>query len=726
MLSQTFGAIQAGLNRLESQVDGGTAQSEARLVSTGVQALGALANVTASNDQMATSASDSFSGSMASLAANAESTFNTQTAQVTQQTQSTRDGGIAGLQQAVAGFETEATRITTNVETALNNSLQELNRSLQESKAGMDDEAHGIPKQAREAASHEAPAWKTVVKWVLIIAIIVVVAVVAGPAVIGAIGGAAAALGASAGAAAFIGAVVGGAIVGAATSAAIQVLNNWETNQGFGKGVLRAAAIGALTGAIGGAAGFGVGKLMENAGRLTQFGANLASDAVLEVGTELVQGDLSWDNFGQAMVMTLFTAGLGEFGPVRRMQARATHAGASSVPGGRAAAYAESIRPRTAAETEGAAPAAPRPEAEGAAPAAPRPEAEGAAPAAPRPEAEGAAPAAPRPEAEGAAPAAPRPEAEGAAPAAPRQEAEGGASRLGDEMSSTRTEAKVESTAPRSSIEPEAPKTSSEAEAETGKPRGEAEEGAGSSRGSHEDDPAAGRRPVGEEDVTAGQRVVAEVETVGGHRLKILEDGTVAICTTCTTLKLGYGPELARRPDLRRRLGAAQRVKDGRARAERIKDIHRELVIERIRGVPGEIQIDPRTKEYLRKRTPSTEVQNRVNAGEAVDAVYGHKVNGTLAADHIVPFNDLISMPGFTRLSLDNQLKILNDVHNFVGLDPRVNSSKGAKSWADWQGHPDFGQITPSMRRRFRARELRTRNRLQEKINDLLLQQEGI
>jgi hypothetical protein len=240
-----------------------------------------------------------------------------------------------------------------------------------------------------------------------------------------------------------------------------------------------------------------------------------------------------------------------------------------------------------------------------------------------------------------------------------------------------------------------------------------------------EDDAAAGRRPVGEQDVTVGHRVIAEIETVSGHRLKILEDGTIAICTICTTLKLGYGPELARRPDLRRRLGAAQRVKDRRSKAERIKDIHKELVIERMRGVPGEVDIDPQTKAYLRTRTPSTEIQDRINSGSKVDAVYGHKVRGSLAADHIVPFNDIVAMPGFARLSLENQLKIINDVNNFVGLDPVVNSSKGAKSWADWQGHPEFGEITTPMRRRFRARELRTRIRLQNKINELLLKQKG-
>jgi hypothetical protein len=442
MLSQAFGAIRTGLDQLGSQVDGGLAQGEQRLLSTGLQALSALSDVTSSNDQQATSLSDNFSGSMALLGANAESTFAQQSDLYVQQTQTATDGGIAGFQQVVTGFATKVTSITTDVGTSLNNSLQELTKSLQNSKASMDDQARGIPKQAREAASHEAPAWKTVLKWVLIIAIIVVVAVVAGPAVIGVVGGAAAALGASAGAAAFIGAVVGGAIVGAATSAAIQVLNNWETNQSLGKGVLRAAAIGAITGAIGGAAGFAVGKAVENAGRLVQFGANLATDAVLEVGTEIVQGDLSWENFGQAMLFSLFTAGLGEIGAVRRVQARVQHGAAGVVPGRRAAAYAESIRPRTEAETGSRLP----PHEAEAAPTTPRPETEAGAPAAPRPDTEGGAPTAARPEEGGPGP---RPAEEGG-PAT----LEGGRQRSETELDAAATNSQA---GPRSDLDPNAP-----------------------------------------------------------------------------------------------------------------------------------------------------------------------------------------------------------------------------------------------------------------------------
>jgi hypothetical protein len=217
-----------------------------------------------------------------------------------------------------------------------------------------------IDKQAMKAASKEQPAWKTVVAVLLIIVVIVVVALVIGPAVIGAVGAAAGALGAGAATAGFVGAVVGGAIVGAATSATIQVLNNWRTGERLSAGVGRAAIMGAIGGALGGGAGFLIGKAVTS--QVLQFAANIAADAVLELGTQLVTGEFSLAAFGMAVLMSVVTGGFGEIRGVKGIQARMQYRGAHVVPGAGARAYAARIRPAAAEAAPGRAPGEPSPE----------------------------------------------------------------------------------------------------------------------------------------------------------------------------------------------------------------------------------------------------------------------------------------------------------------------------------------------------------------------------
>lgn len=408
ILTQTLNALEGGLRRLMTQVDQGTAQAEAQLIESGTKAHNSLSNVTQSNDEQASSLSDGFSGSMNLLAEGASNSFDQQTEQYVQQVQTATQGGITGFQQIVTGFDSTISAIATNIESTLIDSQQKLEQSLRESKAGMESERTGIPKHAREAASKEQPAWKSVVKWVLIIAIIIVVALVIGPAVIGAVGAAAAALGAGAAATA-IGAIVGGAIVGAVTSATIQVINNWASGQDLTEGVGRAAIMGAIGGAFGGGAGFLIGKYVST--QVLQFAANIAADAILEVGTELVTGEFSWEALGMAILMSFATGGFGEIKGIRNIQARMQFRGARVVPGARARAHAESIRP-PGVGLEPRAPARPRTEVEVEAPTAPRPVAEAETPhPAVRSETEAEAPRT-RPEAEAEAPAVRRPEAE--------------------------------------------------------------------------------------------------------------------------------------------------------------------------------------------------------------------------------------------------------------------------------------------------------------------------
>jgi len=86
----------------------------------------------------------------------------------------------------------------------------------------------------------------------------------------------------------------------------------------------------------------------------------------------------------------------------------------------------------------------------------------------------------------------------------------------------------------------------------------------------------------------------------------------------------------------------------------------------------------------LRRKTPSNEIRKMVNPeGPKVDPVYGYEANG-LEADHIVPMKEIVSMPGFSKLSESQQIEILNLKDNFIGLGKSTNASKGAKNWGDW------------------------------------------
>ncbi len=336
-------ALRGGITGLAGQAEAGVGGVETRLMTAGLAAQAALDGVTRDNQEQTAAQSSGFSQIATDLASNGVAAFAVQTGAFVSRTQQTTEQGIAGFQQVTAGFNQACTTIAEQITTALANSVVQLRQSLRTSLAGIDSRTSGIPKQAYEAASHEQPAWKSVLKWVLIIAIIVVVAVVAGPAVIGAVGAAAASLGAGAAAAGVIGTVVGGAIVGAATSATIQVVSNVAEGRTWHQGIGRAAIMGAIGGAFGAGAGALIGKYVT--GAVFQVAANVAADSVLEIGTQLVTGNFSWEALGMAVVMSAATGGFGELGGVKRIQSRFSYKGARVVPGEGARAYAEGLRP---------------------------------------------------------------------------------------------------------------------------------------------------------------------------------------------------------------------------------------------------------------------------------------------------------------------------------------------------------------------------------------------
>ena len=351
LLGQASAALGGGVAAVISQVEAGAGAASSLLGQAGARALAALEGVTTTNAEQAAAQAASLAETLGSLGSNATATFGQQTDAFVSQAQSTATEGASGLEQVATGFDQTCTAIAEQVTAALADSEQKLSESLLQTLTGLDSTSDGIPKQAREAASHEQPAWKSIVKWVLIIAIVIVVALVIGPAVIGAVGAAAASLGAGA-AAGTIGTLVGGAIVGAATSATIQVVNNVADGRTWHQGIGRAAIMGAIGGAFGAGAGALIGKYVTTVA--FQAAANVAADAVLEVGTQLVTGEFSWEALGMSVMMSVATGGFGEIGAVKGLQQRFMAAGAGVVPGAGARAYGDSIRPSTGAPEPGA------------------------------------------------------------------------------------------------------------------------------------------------------------------------------------------------------------------------------------------------------------------------------------------------------------------------------------------------------------------------------------
>ena len=97
---------------------------------------------------------------------------------------------------------------------------------------------------------------------------------------------------------------------------------------------------------------------------------------------------------------------------------------------------------------------------------------------------------------------------------------------------------------------------------------------------------------------------------------------------------------------------------------------------------------DEERKKELRRKTPSDKVKEDVNKRSSTCPVCGKNPSPKkLAADHIVPYNIIMRMPGFACMSKDDQIKIINSPDNFVGLCGSCNSSKCAKLWFRWKEH---------------------------------------
>jgi hypothetical protein len=262
-----------------------------------------LEGVAANNSQMVGALSGGFLRSMSAIAGT--DNFASQRAGFKQLIEQASKAGTDGMAKALSSLTESAKAITDQSGKSLKNSGVELEKNLRQSKQGLECE---ITKQATEAASKEAPAWKKVLAVLLVILVIVIVVAVTiltGGAALAALGP----LGMIA-----VGAVIGAA-VGAATSALLAMAGNLWSNRPVMQGVAHAALVGAITGAIGGGIGAGVGVAFKGASLAVQYGAAMVTSGVLDAAGQFVMGgfsfkDFSWSNLGITLLVTALTLGL--------------------------------------------------------------------------------------------------------------------------------------------------------------------------------------------------------------------------------------------------------------------------------------------------------------------------------------------------------------------------------------------------------------------------------
>ncbi|WP_121616342.1 transposase [Virgibacillus halodenitrificans] len=121
----------------------------------------------------------------------------------------------------------------------------------------------------------------------------------------------------------------------------------------------------------------------------------------------------------------------------------------------------------------------------------------------------------------------------------------------------------------------------------------------------------------------------------------------------------------------------------------------------------------------LRKKTPSNDIRKMVNPdGPKVDPVYGYQVD-KFEADHILSMKE-ITENGFSRLTREQQIEILNLRDNFVGLGKSSNASKGSHSWVVWKEHSKMGEVPVNIRMEMLENEKQARESLKIAIEERL------
>jgi hypothetical protein len=303
-LAEATAQLDAGLAQIQAQISDAVAAGEQQIAQAAVAVGDGLGASTQSGLDGATQTASEISTTLQSIGGSANETFSGIQQSHDGVLASTGTAASAGFSQAVDGVQQAYDQMSAGLERGFAENAAGLEQGLRGALPKMEEE---IRTKAEENASHVPPRWKSVVKWLLIIAVIVVVALVIGPFVIGAVG-------AALGTGAVMTGIIAGAIVGAATSATIQVINNWAENKPLGEGVMRAAVIGAIGGAVGGGFGAWVGQLGQQGVSIAnsafrQFALNTVANIVTENTINIATGNFSWSSFGMSVLSAVVVGG---------------------------------------------------------------------------------------------------------------------------------------------------------------------------------------------------------------------------------------------------------------------------------------------------------------------------------------------------------------------------------------------------------------------------------
>lgn len=131
----------------------------------------------------------------------------------------------------------------------------------------------------------------------------------------------------------------------------------------------------------------------------------------------------------------------------------------------------------------------------------------------------------------------------------------------------------------------------------------------------------------------------------------------------------------------------------------------------------GDIGTPPRYGE----RRISKELYDELRDGTPDPALPGKYITDRLQADHIVSMKNIAKMKNFDKLTKEQQLKVLNNEENFLGLSEAANKSKGSKSYSDWTIYKkEKIEVDPKFREEMIKKEKELEMKLQKQIDDFV------
>ncbi|PNS49370.1 hypothetical protein C2L81_14145 [Bacillus anthracis] len=79
---------------------------------------------------------------------------------------------------------------------------------------------------------------------------------------------------------------------------------------------------------------------------------------------------------------------------------------------------------------------------------------------------------------------------------------------------------------------------------------------------------------------------------------------------------------------------------------------------------------------------------------------------------------NIAKMENFDKLTKEQQLKVLNNEENFLGLSEAANKSKGSKSYSDWTSYKkEKIEVDPKFREEMIKKEKELEMKLQKQID---------